>query len=192
MSIFLFLTSSHMLALTSLSLGIFLFINHLLALIAPVPCKKFLQYFLRSHLWGMLLLTISGIWVFLLVTTIDLGEFSHMRHLMLFAIIVSASLFGWLVSSFLAVRALGFILLLAARPILEMTFLQSGFSPRLLSVLAYLWIIGGLMLVGIPYLLRDIITTITSPKHQRLWALVSYLGLIYGLLLFLGGILSLS
>jgi hypothetical protein len=181
-----------MLAQTSLSLGILLFINHLLALIAPVPCKNFLQHFFRSRLWGIVLLTISGIWVFVLVATIDLGEFSHMRHIMLLAIIVGASLFGWLVPSFLAVRALGFILLLAARPILEITFLQLGFSPFLLSVLAYLWILGGLMLVGIPYLLRDIITIITSPKHQRLWALISYLGLIYGLFLFLGGILSLS
>ncbi|MFZ4116356.1 MAG: hypothetical protein ACOYK6_06495 [Chthoniobacterales bacterium] len=176
-----------MLFITAITLGILLILKHLVACTAPIFSKKFLQHFPRSSFWGILLLTIAGIWAFVLVATTDLGEFSPMRYFILVGIVVGTGLFGWLAPDFLAVRSLGFVALLAAHPVLEITFLQSGWTSILLSILAYIWIIAGLFLVGIPYLLRNIITTITAPEHQRLWNLLAFLGLSYGLVLVASG-----
>lgn len=179
-----------MLSFASLTLGLLLIVNHLFALMVPDLCKKFLQHFPRSRFWGTLLLSISGIWAFILVTTVDLGEFSPQRYLILFGIVLGTSLFWWLVPDFLAVRSLGFLGLLSAYPMLQITFLQSGFSPLALSLLAYIWIVTGLFLVGMPYCLRNIITNITKPVHHQRWTLLCYLGILYGAVLVVGGIVS--
>jgi hypothetical protein len=110
-----------------------------------------------------------------------------MRHFILVGIVVGTVLFGWLAPDFLSVRSLGFVALLAAHPVLEITFLQSGWTSILLSILAYIWIIAGLFFVGIPYLARNIITTITSPEHQRLWSFLAFLGFAYGFVLAASG-----
>ncbi len=139
------------LPLIAFILGIAITTKHLISLVAPAAFQKFLKIFPRSRFWGITLLLIATAWTFFLIATIDLGEFSSLRSAILAGIIIGASLFGWLVPEFLAVRSLGFILLLLAHPLLEITFLKSGLLPLLLSLLAYAWIIGGLIMVGMPY-----------------------------------------
>ena len=180
--------SSH--TFISLTLGLLLFFSHLIALLIPTRSKEFLQHFPRSSRLGGILFYLSGIWVFILVATIDLGEFSPMRYFILLGILVCTVLFRWLVPSFLAVRSLGFLALLAAHPILEITFLQSGLNSILISLVAYIWIISGLFFVGMPYLLRNVITLITSQKNQLLWNILCWLGILYGSALMVGGILG--
>ncbi|MBM3857159.1 MAG: hypothetical protein FJ390_04265 [Verrucomicrobia bacterium] len=177
-----------MLPIIALLLGFLITSKHTLSLVAPEPLKVFLQGFPRSRLWGKVLFSIALIWAFLLALTTDLGEFSSLRNSILGGIVIGGGLFGWLVPNFLAVRSLGFIALLAARPMLELTFLQSGTLPFLLSLLAYAWVIIGLFSVGMPYLLRNFITFITAPERAQLWRVLSWAGILYGLaLLILGG-----
>ena len=176
-----------MLPLIALFLGLAIFIKHLMALLLPEPFKAFIQRFPRSSFFGKLLLISAAFWAFTLAVTTDLGEFSTLRTPILIGIIVGSGLFGWLVSEFLAVRSLGFIMLLAARPLLELTFLKSGLLPLLLSFLAYIWIIIGLLSVGMPYLLRNAITFLVAPQRQQLWRYLCYAGLLYGLLLLING-----
>lgn len=178
------------LSLVSTSLGLLLFLIHLVALQSPSLSKRFLQHFPRSPQLGILLLSTAGIWAFILASTIDLGEFTPFRFFILLGIVTCTILFGLLVPDFLAVRSLGFLGLLAAHPILEITFLQSGWSSFLLSLLSYIWIVIGLFLVGIPYLLRNCITTITKPQQHWLWNLLCWFGILYGSALVGGGILS--
>ncbi|MCF7729651.1 MAG: hypothetical protein K9M81_04705 [Chthoniobacterales bacterium] len=180
--------SSH--TFISLTLGLLLFFSHLIALLIPGYSKRFLQHFPRSSRLGGLLFYVSGIWACILVVTIDLGEFSPMRYFILLGILVCIVLFRWLVPNFLAVRSLGFLALLAAHPILEINFLRSGLNTILLSLLAYIWIISGLFFVGMPYLLRNTINLITSQKNQLLWNILCWLGILYGSVLMVGGILS--
>ncbi|HLB34477.1 MAG: hypothetical protein A3F67_07245 [Verrucomicrobia bacterium RIFCSPHIGHO2_12_FULL_41_10] len=164
-------------------LGLLLVIKHSLALSVPAAFQATLKTFPRSRCWGVLLLASAAIWTFCLVATSDLGEFSPWRTTILLGTIVSTGLFGWLVPEFLAVRSLGFILLLAAGPLLEATFLQSGLLPKMIAILAYLWIISGFFMVGMPYLLRNAIATLSAPRQQWLWKLLSWIGLLYGILL---------
>lgn len=173
-----------MLPIIALLLGLAITIKHIVALLAPEPLKAFAQRFPRSLFFGRLLFAIALIWALALALTTDLGEFSSLRNSIIAGVILGGGLFGWLVPDFLAVRSLGFIALLAARPLLELTFLQSGVLPFLLSLLAYIWVIIGLFSVGMPYLLRNFITFITLPERAQLWRTLSWIGLIYGLALF--------
>lgn len=182
-----------MLPTIALVLGLAITIKHIVSLLVQEPFKSFLQGFPRSRFWGKTLFGIALIWTIVVALTTDLGEFSSLRNSILGGVIIGGGLFGWLVPDFLAVRSLGFIALLAARPLLELTFLQSGLLPLLLSLLAYLWATVGLFCIGTPYLLRNFITFITAPEGVQLWRLLSWAGLLYGLALVIlagAGILS--
>ena len=82
------------------------------------------------------------------------------------------------VEEFLAVRALGMLLLLVAEPVLEAAFQRPETSRLLLSVLAYAWATLGIFWVGKPYLLRDQIDWIS--KTETRWRLAALAGVIYG------------
>lgn len=179
------------LPIVGLVIGSLFILKHFLSIMLPVIFKTRLQKFPRSRTWGISLLLIATIWSFLITTTTDLGEFSSLRTMILAGIVIGSGLFAWFVPQFLAIRSLGFILLLLAHPVLEITFFKSGLLPLLLSLVAYAWIIAGLFMVGMPYLLRDVITFITAPSRSLLWKSLSALGLMYGLLLVIGAVLQL-
>lgn len=177
-----------LLSLVAITLGLIITIKHLCTLFFPDYFKKLAKSFPRSRSWGTFFLFIAAAWAFILAATIDLGEFSSFRYLILMGIVASSILFWFFVPEFLAVRSLGFLALLAAKPLLDLTFLRSGLLPIMLSLLAYIWVIGGLFFVGMPYLLRNLITTITAPERTQLWKQLSLLGMAYGLALVIGGL----
>ncbi len=144
------------LQLTGVIVGLLLIVSHAFALAAPAPTQSFLRTLPRSRMWGSVLLFLSALWALLLVCTIDLGEFSRMRSTLTLAVPVGAVLTWLFVDEFLAVRALGILALLAAEPLLEAAFLRPEISRLLLVCLAYAWILAGLFLVGMPYILRDL------------------------------------
>jgi hypothetical protein len=171
------------LQLLALLLGIVLIAKHLLGLLVPNFCKKILSVFPRSRSWGTLFIGIAGLWTLILTATTDLGEFSSLRPLMLVAIFLGSILFWYFVPDFLAVRSLGFLMLLLGHALLEVTFLKSGFSAILLSLLAYIWILAAFFFIGMPYLFRNFITTLSKPHYAWLWSGLACGGLFYGLLL---------
>lgn len=174
-------------SLIALFLGLLLIVKHLFALLAPDFCKKTLSAFPRSRTWGTLFIGIAGVWTFILTATTDLGEFSSMRLMMLLAIFLGSILFWYFVPDFLAVRALGFLLLLLGHALLEVTFLKSGFLAILLSLLAYIWILVAFLFIGMPYVLRNFITTLSKDRYDWLWTVLACGGLFYGLLLAIAG-----
>ena len=163
---------------TGLAVGLLLFLSHALGLIKPSASIQFARAFPRSRVAATVLLLLAAVWSFLLVTEIDLGEFSRLRSLMLLGIVVGAVASWIYVDEFLAVRALGMLLLLASEPLLESCALRSEQSRLLLVSLAYAWVIAGLFFVGMPYLLRDAVKILTSKK--QIWLLVALGGFFYG------------
>jgi hypothetical protein len=166
---------------TGLAVGLLLVLSHALGLLKPSASIHFARAFPRSRVAGTVLLLLAAVWSFLLVTDIDLGEFSRLRSLMLFGIVVGAVLSWLYVEEFLAVRALGMLLLLASEPLLESCALRPEESRLLLVTLAYAWIIAGLFFVGMPYLLRDAVKILTAKK--QIWLLAALGGLLYGAVL---------
>src|SRR5437762_14369450 len=134
--------------------GAFLVLVGLLGLLKP-DLAGVVQRFPRSRVAGVLVLTICLVWTFWLLATIQMGEFSAFRRPLLIALPIGYGLALRFVDEFLAVRALGILCLLAAEPLLDAAFLRYETSRLLVTVLAYLLILGGLFWVAIPYVLRD-------------------------------------
>lgn len=164
-----------------LFVGLLLTIGHGVAMALPGPTKAFLLSFPRSSFFGTVLTVIAAVWGFWLVNAADLGEFSKMRPLLLTGIPVGAFLAWKFVDEFLAVRALGTMALLAAEPLLSAAYMQEPVSRLFLVVLAYFWILAGLFLVGMPYVLRDLISWVTA--NARVFSVSALGGAAYGILL---------
>jgi len=163
---------------TGLSVGLALVLGHGIALIREKPVMAWLKAFPRCRVGATVLLSIAAVWSFLLTRSIDLGEFSPLRNFMLVAIVVGSVLTWLYVEEFLSVRALGMLLLLAADPILESAILREEPTRLLLVLLAYAWIVAGLFFVGMPYVMRDAITWVTSAGWR--WRTACMAGLLWG------------
>ena len=166
-----------------LAAGILLLIAHAAGLVNVQAAMGIAKAFPRSRAAATVLIALAGIWSFLLLRDIDLGEFSKLRHIMLLGIIAGAVLSWMFVEEFLAVRALGMILLLAAEPLLGSAILRNEPTRILLVLLAYGWVIAGLFFVGMPYLMRDAIQ-FASQSSLR-WRLACLGGIVYGAALIL-------
>jgi hypothetical protein len=154
------------LQLIGIVVGLLLIASHAYALATPGPTQSFLRALPRSRTWGGILLAISAVWAFWLVWTMDLGEFQKMRTALIVAVPAGAVLTWMFVDEFLAVRTLGILALLAAEPLLEAAYLRPEMSRLLLVTLAYVWILAGLFLVGMPYILRDLIAWIINKQAR--------------------------
>jgi hypothetical protein len=112
----------------------------------------------------------------------DMGEFYTWRRWLVMLVPLTFVLVITFVPEFLAVRALGTLMILAASPVLHSAFLQPQASRLLLPILAYAWAIAGMFLVGLPYLLRDWVEWLT--KNDARWRLATLGGAAYGAVLF--------
>lgn len=166
---------------TGLAAGLVLLLSHAAALVQPATIRRAAVAFPRSRIAGTVLIAIAAVWSFILVSRIDLGEFSPLRNIMLLGIAAGGVLAWLFLEEFLAVRAFGMILLLAAEPLLESAFLRNEPDRILLTILGLAWAIGGLFLVGMPYLLRDALAWVTT--SQLRWNAAALAGLLYGILL---------
>lgn len=166
------------LRIVSLIAGLWLILSHGLALLRPGPVQGWLRKFPRSKAAGALFLIVDSIWALLLVSTMDLGEFSNLRAALLGLILVATFLTFRYVDEFLAVRALGIFLLLMAEPLIEAAFLKPQAGRLLLVAFAYLLAILGMVWVGLPYALRDQIDWLRGSK--ALWRAAALAGVVYG------------
>jgi len=172
---------------TGIVVALALILSHGWALKNTATTQAFLKTFPRDYKWGVILLTIDFLWSEFALANMDMGEFFSMRDK--FMLIVAGGYVGVLiyVKEFLAVRALGSLLLLVAGPVLTAAFLQPPVSRLLLPILAYVWIITGMFFIGMPFLMRDWVNTLIA-KPQR-WNLAVYSGIAYGVLLLVAAIL---
>src|SRR5204863_4281803 len=157
--------------------GAFLILMSLPGLFKP-DLANVAQRFPRSHIAGVVLLTISLVWTFWLLATIQMGEFSGFRRPLLIVLPIGYVLALLFVDEFLAVRALGILCLLAAEPLLDAAFLRHETSRLLVTVFAYLLIIVGLFWVAVPYVIRDQIKW--SARSGFRWRCLHAIALVYG------------
>jgi len=169
------------LRLVSLLCGLWLILTHGFALLRPGPVQNWLRKLPRSKSAGALLLIIDSVWALALIYTMDLGEFSNLRTMLLTVVIVATFLTFRFVDEFLAVRALGIFLLLFAEPLIEAAFLRPETGRLLLVAWAYILAVLGMVWVGLPYMLRDQIDWMRKSKAN--WTAASAAGVLYGALL---------
>jgi hypothetical protein len=173
---------------TGIVLGLLLIATHVFALMNRDMVQSFLKGFPRNYKIGAFILTLDFLWSMMIMNHIDMGEFYHLRRWFLMIIPVGFVLVLVYVKEFLAVRALGSLMLLAAGPVLAAAFLQPQISRLLLPILAYAWILVGMFWIGMPYLMRDWIGWVT--KEDSRWKAVTFAGIGYGTLLLLVAIID--
>lgn len=161
--------------------GLILMVAHALALFRPQATQAWLRALPRSKALGFVFVTVAAGWFAWLVWTMDLGEFTPWRRTVLLATPVAWWLAWQYVEEFLAVRALGMLVLLGAEPLLEAAFLRPEMSRLFLVTLVYGWIVLALFWVGMPFTLRNQIGWITGGETR--WRAAAFAGLAYGALL---------
>ncbi len=164
-----------------LLVGAALLAGHLVALIFGSAVLDRLRAFPRSETAGIVLFVAAAAWFAGLVAFTDLGEFSPMRSKFLIFTVVGSLLMLRFVREFLAVRALGMLLLLAAEPLLESAWMRPETGRLWLVGLVYGWIVTGLFYIGKPYVMRDAIAWLGATPGR--WRLATWAGIGYGVLL---------
>ncbi len=164
-----------------LLVGIWLVASHLFALLKPDVVKPWLLRFPRNESVGTAIVVVCFAWAFVIWSCMDLGEFFKLERTV--QIVIAAMCVGVVlyVKEFLAVRALGFLLILAAAPMLESAFLKEPSTRLLLVVFAYAIAVAGMFWVGMPYLLRDLIKWILEKENR--YKIGAVAGAIYGLVM---------
>lgn len=158
--------------------GLILVALHATALVGGAGFRDKLREFPRCKTAGRILASLAALWALWLVATMDLGEFSKLRTLLVVLVPASWLLTLRYVDELLSARALGFLLLLAATPVLEAAFLKDPASRILLVILAYAWTIKGIFWVCTPYVLRDQIQWLTASTTR--WNAGALAGIAYG------------
>lgn len=172
--------------ITGYVLAFALIAGHLWMLLKPTEAKDFLTKFSRNYGIGRILMAVSMLWFWLLVTpdfmgnplSFELGDFNKTKNILLVVVPIAAVLMIREVREFLAVRALGLFMLMVAAPLLAGAFLEPHPYKNLVSFYAYALITAGLFFIGMPYLFRDLIKWATD-KAARFRAL-GIAGLAYG------------
>ena len=142
----------------------------------------------------MALMLINTIWTMIIVYTGQYGDFTFTRGglginipeaVIRHSVFVLGPLFYLAVifyaDQYLAARGIGILLILAARPLLAAAFVEDSASRLVITVLAYVWVIGGMVFVAAPHRLRDMITWSTKTVERlRLLCVIRF---VFGLVL---------
>ena len=160
-------------------IGVWLIASHAIALAKPDLVKPWLKGFPRNEKIGTVLVIIAFAWTFVVWSCMDLGEFFKIEKPVQMILVAGCVGVIVYVKEFLAVRSLGFLMILAAAPILDSAFLKEPQTRLLIVALAYVIALKGMFWVGMPYLMRDQINwVLAKDKRYQIGALA---GAVYGL-----------
>jgi len=169
------------LKIVAIIVGLICLAAHLPAILMPERFGGWLRTLPRNHPLGVVLMLAATLWFTTLTGVMDLGEISSARVQLMVVWAVAGVLVAIFVPGFLAARGLGCLLLLAAAVVLDAAFLVETPWRYVMTVLAYYWVIAGMVLVYSPHLGRDVIDYATrTPHRSRLFA---WPGVIFGVLL---------
>jgi hypothetical protein len=169
------------LKLMGILVGLWLVASHVVAFLKPGIVKPWLKAFPRNEKIGTVLVIIGFAWAYLIWSCMDLGEFFKIERpvqLVIIGVCIGVIVY---VKEFLAVRSLGFLMILAAAPMLESAFLKEPQSRLLLVVFAYAIAVKGMFWVGMPYLMRDQITWVLAKENR--YKIGALAGAAYGLVM---------
>lgn len=167
-------------------LGLIFTIAYSLPLKFPEASESWLRSFPRNYPIGVGLTAAALIWFLWLIQYMDLMEYTPHRPKFLvgFTLIAVASVI--FLKDFLAARALGVLLLLLAKVLLDAAFLRDESSRYLITILAYLMVVKGIAFVAWPYLMRDGIDWLYNSRRRP--AICFTAGVILGVILIIFGV----
>ncbi|MEM7397159.1 MAG: hypothetical protein AAF492_32965 [Verrucomicrobiota bacterium] len=155
---------------------------HLPGLLAPDLVRQALQAFPRN-MWAAVVLTaVDLVWVALLILDTDLGSFEHLKPAVYVLGPLSFFLLNKYLDELLAPRALGGLLLLIASPVLTVARWHESPLRLLMTVIAYIWVIKGIILVLSPYRFRTMAEVILRDNNRLRASAITGLVLGFGLI----------
>ena len=172
---------SFTLAQVAVWLGFGLFLIHAYFFYNYEKAVAWARAFPRADRLGGFLLALATAWAAWLAGTMNLMEYTRFRPLFVLAAL-GLGVTSWLyVREFIAVRALGVLLLLGSNVLLDACFLREDTLRLIVVAYAYGLIVAGMIMVGAPYLLRDALGwALANPFRGKL---LLFLGLVFGLVL---------
>lgn len=183
-----------MMSLSQLSIlvGTVYVVLHLPMVVMPAPVRRGLAAFPRNPWAGGILSGVALVWSAVAVNDMPLGMIDAYKSWLWVIGPVLFVLVVMFMNELLAVRALGGLLMLAACPVLETQRLHDSPWTVVLAVLAYLWVVAGMVLVLSPYRFRHVVerscATDTLTRVMGLGGVVlGALLVVLGLMVFKGG-----
>jgi len=169
------------LKVVTIIIGLIIALGHVPPALYPEKFGAFMRSLPRNYPLGVVLMLAATAWFTILTGLMDLGELSNMRTQLMVVWSVAGILVVIFVPGFLAARGLGCLLLLAAAVILDAAFLVQTPARYVMTILAYLWVIAGMVLVYSPHRWRDLINYATKTPQQL--RQLSWPGVIFGVVL---------
>jgi hypothetical protein len=174
------------LKITAIVIGIIYLLSHGPGALNPLTTARRIRQLPRNYPVGVVLMLAATLWFVVLTGVMDLGELSGMRYQLMAVWAVAGFLMVIFVRGFLALRGIGCLALLAAALILDAAFLVQTPARYVMTLLAYVWVIGGMIVVYSPHLGRDAINyAVETPLRLRLFC---WPGVAFGLLLIVLGL----
>lgn len=175
------LTYDLSLSWVALAIGTIYLLAHFPGIFWPEFKIRIAKKFPRHYPTGVALTVLAGAWFCWLTATTDLGEMSGWRNTLVMVWAAGTILMIVFVPTFLAVRGLAFLLLLGAEVILSAAFVVDNQARLVMTVLAYVWAIVGMVLVASPFYFRDALdVALKTPQRCRL---LSIAGAVFGVVL---------
>src|SRR5471032_3026778 len=174
------------LKIVTIIIGLLVALGHLPLALAPERSGALMRTLPRNYPLGVVLMLAATLWFTTLTGVMDLGEISSARVQLMAVWVVAGVLVVIFVPAFLAARGLGCLLLLAAAVVLDAAFLVATPWRYVMTILAYWWVIAGMVLIYSPHLWRDMINYMTkTPERLRS---ASWPGVVFGVVLITLGI----
>jgi hypothetical protein len=159
------------LKIVTLVVGLLYLAAHAPGALAADRFGGFVRLLPRNYPLGVVLMLSATLWFTTLTGLMDLGEISGVRMQLMAAWTIAGVLVAIFVPGFLAARGLGCLLLLAAAVILDAAFLVDTPWRYVMTLLAYFWVIAGMVLVYSPHVSRNIVDYLTrTPQRVRLFS----------------------
>jgi len=172
-------------------LAIYLIGFHLFLFIKSDFSKDWLKKLPRNYNAGVIVITISMGWFWLLIApetnnilpvlsslSRDLAEFNSMKPILRIAVPVFAIGMCLYAREFLFVRGLGLLTLMIAGPLLHGAMFKDEPTRILIPIFAYIMLTLGLIWVGLPYRFRDMVNWATADNKR--WNALVGAGFVYG------------
>lgn len=174
------------LAMMAVAVGVAAVAGKAPGVVAPEAARAFIKAFPRSRLWAWLLTSLDMVLVSYLVWTLPDSWFTPWRASLLVLTPVGIVLILYFVDELLAARALGGLLLLAAAPVLAAARFHPSDARLVMVVLAYLWVLPGMLLVANPWWFRKLTEPLMATNMRC--RLLSGFGVLLGLALIALGV----
>lgn len=126
------------------------------ALAWPARVRQALKAFPRSRWPAWILTAVDLMWVAWIVLHASLGRFEFLKPSVYIVGPLSFVLIVFFMDDLLAPRALGGLLMLIADPVVDAARWHPSPWRLVLTVLAYFWVIAGIVLVLSPYRFRQV------------------------------------